>query len=152
MELCTKIAVFFVYSKDVKVKVTPTNAQRCVTAFGETFSGIAQFSQQSLFEEGNEGAHDLCGAISRKMEGVSLITNWVNIWTPLLEKIEFSVQEVQRLTLGIRLAKNPPEVHGGWKGNQLRSNTITETWAGAREVFGELWTKDTVMYSNDRYG
>ena len=84
------------------------------------------------------------------MEGGSLITNWVIIWTPLLEKIEFSVQEVKRLTLGIRLAKNPPEIHGGWKGNQLRSITITEAWAGAREVFGELWTTDTVMIDMDR--
>ena len=39
--------VFFVYSKDAKVKATQTNAQRCVTAFGETFPGIAQFSEQS---------------------------------------------------------------------------------------------------------
>ena len=37
-----------------------------------------------------------------------------------------------------RLAKNPPEAHGGWKGNQLIASTITETWAGAREMFGEL--------------
>ena len=59
----------FVYSKDDTVKVTPMNAQRCVTAFGESFPGTAHFSQQSLFEEGREGAHDLCVTIGRTMEG-----------------------------------------------------------------------------------
>ena len=103
----------FVYSKDEGVKATPRNAQRCVLAFGEAFPGITQFSQQSLFEEGKEGAHDLCGAISRTMEGGSQSKNWVKLWTPLLAKKDFNDQETQRLTLGIRLAKTPPEVHVG---------------------------------------
>ena len=54
------------------------------------------------------------------------------------------------MTLGIRLVKTSSEVHVSWYGNQLRSNTITEAWAGAREVFGELWTKDTVMVDTER--
>ena len=90
------------------------NTQRCVTAFGESFPGTDHFSQQSLFEEGREGAHDLCGEIGRTIEGGSIIKNWVNIWTLLLEKLAFNAQEAQRLTLGIRLAKNPTEMHGGW--------------------------------------
>ena len=28
---------------------------------------------------------------------------------------------------------------------------ITEAWAGAREVFGELWTKDTLMTEADTW-
>ena len=128
----------FVYSKDDKVKVTPVNAQRCVIAFGEAFPGITQFSQKSLFEEGKEGAHDLCGSISQTMEGGSQSKNWVRLWTPLLAKKDFNNQEPQRLTLGIRLAKIPPEVHGGWYGNQLQSNIITEAWTGAKKAFGEL--------------
>ena len=30
----------FVYSKDDKVKITPMDTQRCVTAFGKLFPGI----------------------------------------------------------------------------------------------------------------
>ena len=70
-------------------------------------------------------------------------------WTPLLEKTDFNDQEAQRLALGIRQTKTPPEVHGGWKGNHLRSNTIIETWVGAREVFGELWTTDILIADMD---
>ena len=70
-------------------------------------------------------------------------------WTPFLENTDFNDQEAQRLALGIRQAKTPPEMHGGWKGNQLRSNTIIEAWVGAREVFGELWTKDILIADMD---
>ena len=41
-------------------------------------------------------------------------------------------------------------MHGGWQGNPLRSKTITEAWTEAREVFGELWTKDTLMTDLDK--
>ena len=34
-----------------------------------------------------------------------------------------------------------PEVHQGRIGDNLHSTTITDAW----EVFGELWTQDTVM-------
>ena len=95
-----------------------------------------------MFKEGKEGAHDLCGAITRTIEGGSHSKNWVRIWTPLLAKVDFNDQETQRLTLGIRLVKTPPEVHGGWYRNQLQSNTITDAWTGAR-------TKDTVMVDRD---
>ena len=91
-----------------------------------------------MVDEGGEGAHDLRGKIRRTMKGGLVITNWVKLWTPVLEKIYFNAQEAQRLTLGIRLYKTLPEVHGGWEGNQLRDNTITETRTGAREMFGEL--------------
>ena len=50
---------------------------------------------------------------SEKMEGVTVIDNWVKMLTPLLRKTSFTAQEGQRLTLGIRLAKTPSEVHGG---------------------------------------
>ena len=67
-----------------------------------------------------------------------------------MEKTDLNAQEAQRLTLGIRLVKTPPEVYGGWQGNKFRSNTITEAWIGSREVFRELWTKDTLMTDLDR--
>ena len=66
-----------------------------------------------MFEEGDNGVHDLCGAIRKKIEGVTVIDNWVRMWTPLLGKTAFTAQEGQRLTLGIRLAKTPSEEHGG---------------------------------------
>ena len=69
----------------------------------------------------------------------------MKLWTPFLEKIDFTAQEAHRLTLGIRLANTPSKVHSGWKGNQLRANTIIEAWAGERKVLEELWTKDTLM-------
>ena len=69
----------------------------------------------------------------------------MKLWTPFLEKIDFTAQEAHRLTLGIRLANTPSEVHSGWKRNQLRANTIIEAWAGERKVLEELWTKDTLM-------
>ena len=39
----------FVYSKDDKVKITPMDTQRCVTAFGELFPGIEQFPRNVCF-------------------------------------------------------------------------------------------------------
>ena len=47
--------------------------------------------------------------------------------------------------LGIRLARSPPEIHQGWIGDVILSTTITDTWVGEGEVFGELWIQDTVM-------
>ena len=67
-----------------------------------------------------------------------------------MEEINFNVKKGQRLIPGIQLAKTPSEVHVGWKGNQLRTNTITETWAGVREMFGELWMKYTLMTDLNR--
>lgn len=86
---------------------------------------------------------------SKKMEGGPVIDNWVNLWTPLLGKIDFTAKEAQHLTLEIRLAKTPPEVHEGWNCNQLLSTTIAETQAGARDVFGEIWTMNTLMTDAD---
>ena len=51
------------------------NAQRCDTAFREEFPETEQFTQKSLFDEGGEGAHDLCGKIRRTMKRGSVITN-----------------------------------------------------------------------------
>ena len=66
-------------------------------------------------------------------------------------KSSFADYETQHLTLEICLAKTSPEVHGGWKGNKLMASTITEVWIGSREVFGELWTKDTLTTNADSW-
>ena len=104
-----------------------------------------------MFEEGDNGAHDLCGAIRWKIEGGTVIDNRVHPWNPLLGKTSYTTQEEHYLPVGIRLAKNPPEVDGDWKGNQLMASTITESWSGARELFCELWTKDTLMTDADSW-
>ena len=57
----------------------------------------------------------------------------------------FDDAETTFLILGIRLARSPPEIHQGWIGDALLSTTITDTWVGEGEVFGELWIQDTVM-------
>ena len=66
-------------------------------------------------------------------------------------KKDFTDQEAHHLTLEIRLAKTPPEVYGDWKDNQLTVITITEILIGAREVFGELWTKDILTTEADSW-
>ena len=109
------------------------------------------FSTKLVFEEGDKGTHDLCGKIRRKMEGGMVIDNWVKLWIHLLGKTDFTAQESQHLTLGIRLAKTSPEVYGGWKGNQLMDSTITEVFSGARYMFGELWTKNNLMTDADSW-
>ena len=83
------------------------------------------------------------------MEREPVINKWVKLWTPLLGKTYFTDQEAHHLTLKIRLSKTPPEVHGSWNGHQLMATTITEAWARAREVFGELWMKDILMTDAD---
>ena len=88
---------------------------------------------------------------SKKMEGGPVIDNQVKLCTLLLGEIYFTTQEAQYLTLGIRLAKTPREVHWGLKGNQLMATTITEAWSRARDVFGELWTKDTLVTDTDSW-
>ena len=47
--------------------------------------------------------------------------------------------------LGIRLASSQPDIHQGWIGDELPSTTITGSWVGSGEVFGELWIQDMVM-------
>ena len=47
--------------------------------------------------------------------------------------------------LGIRLANSLLEIHQGWIGDALSSTTITDTWVGVGEVFGELLIQHTVM-------
>lgn len=47
-------------------------------------------------------------------------------------EVIFTVKEVQRLTLEIRLVKTLPEVHIGWKGGQLVATTIIDAWIGFR--------------------
>ena len=115
----------------IRRKKTSVNVHSCVKYFVKVFPDTDQFSPQRLFEKGDKRVHDLYCTIRRKMEGGLVIENWVKLWNPLLVKTDFTVQETQHLTLGIRLAKTPPEVHRGWKGNQLMATTITELWVGA---------------------
>ena len=140
-----------VHSTHDKNKNASANTHWCITYFEKKFPGKEFFSLQSLFEEGDNGAHDLCGAIWWKIEGGTVIDNRVHPWNPLLGKTSYTTQEEHYLTVGIRLAKNPPEVDGDWKGNQLMASTITESWSWAREVFCELWTKDTLMTDADSW-
>ena len=57
-----------VHSKDDIAKHTLSDAYRCVNYFKNEFLDTEQFSPQSLVDEGDKGAHDLCGAIRRKMD------------------------------------------------------------------------------------
>ena len=134
-----------VWSKDNMVKKDPCKCKQLCNAIRKRIPRHRIIFSTNSFEEGDKGAHDLCGEIRRKMVGGPVIDKWVKIWFPLLGKIDFNVQEGERLNLGIRLANNPLKVHVGWKGNQLMDATITEAWVGPREVFGELWMKNTIM-------
>ena len=80
------------YSKQDKANIPP-NAQRYVSQLAATFTGAEQFTPQILFEEGDKGAHELCGEIRRKMEERLVIDNWIKLWTPLLSKTTCDVKE-----------------------------------------------------------
>ena len=47
------------------------------------------------------------------------------------------------------MAKIQPEVHLGWIDYKVPSLMITEVWAGAQEVIGELWINDTIMTDSE---
>ena len=47
------------------------------------------------------------------------------------------------------MAKIQPEVHLGWIDYKVPSSMITEVWAGAQEVIGELWMNGTIMTDSD---
>ena len=127
-----------------KAKLTPQTAKQCVTKFLELFPGIVPFTQLTLFDEGENEAHDLCNEMARTMNGGSSLDNWKQSWKLLiLKKIDDA--ETTFLILGIRLASSPPEIDQGWIGDALLSTTITDTWVGEGEVFGELWIQDTLM-------
>ena len=57
----------------------PSNKHSCVNYFVNTFLDTEEFSPQRLFEEGDKGAHDLCCAVRRKMDGGPVINNWVKV-------------------------------------------------------------------------
>ena len=58
-----------VYSRKGNAKLTPQAAKQCVTKFLESFLGLAHFTQLTLFDEGENGAHDLCNKVARTMNG-----------------------------------------------------------------------------------
>ena len=70
------------------------------------------------------------------MRGGSTLDNWKQSWTPpLLSKNKFDDNETKLLTLGMRLASTPPEVHQGWIGDDISSTTVTDVLVGVEEIF-----------------
>ena len=134
-----------IYSRIEKTKLTPQDAQRYVKELYEVFPGIFSFTTTSLFEEGDVCAHNFSREVKRTMNGVSSLDNGKQSWTPLLSKMNFDDTEMKLLTLGMRLASTPPDVHQGWVWDVPLSTTATDAWVEAGEVFEELWTQGTVM-------
>ena len=64
-----------VYSRQGKAKITPPEARQCVTKFLESFPGLVPFTELTLFDEGAQGAHDLCNKVARSMKGGSSLDN-----------------------------------------------------------------------------
>ena len=83
--------------------------------------------------------------IARTMNGGSSPNKWKPSWKPLLSKQSFDDEETTLLILGMVLVSTSPNVRQGWIGDDLPSTTITNVLAGSVEVYGELWTHDTVM-------
>ena len=65
-----------VYSRQSKAKLTQQAAKQCITKCLESFLGLAPFTQLTLFDEGDTGAHDLCNKVARTMKGGSSLDNW----------------------------------------------------------------------------
>ena len=75
-----------VYSRQGKTKSTLQAAKQCVTKFLESFSGLAPFTQLTLFSEGDTSAHDLCNKVVRSMKGGSSSANWKQLWQLTISK------------------------------------------------------------------
>ena len=75
-----------VYSRHGKAKMTPPEAKPCITKFLESFPDLVPFTELTLFEEGAQGAHDLCNKVARSMTGGSSLDNWKQTWQALLLK------------------------------------------------------------------
>ena len=64
-----------VYSRTCKTKLTPQVAKQYVTKFLKSFPGIVPFTQLTLFDEGENGDHDLYNKVARMMNGGSSLHN-----------------------------------------------------------------------------
>ena len=69
-----------VYSKhDTAKNISLERTTLPFSHFLNSFPGIEEFTQHSLFEEGDKWAYDLCDKTRQTMEGGLVIDNWVNI-------------------------------------------------------------------------
>ena len=63
----------FVYSKDDTVKVTPMNAQRFVTAFGESFPGTAYFPSKVYLKKDEKTLMTCAAQLAEQWKGDELL-------------------------------------------------------------------------------
>ena len=71
-----EVVFLSVYSRTDKAKPTPEAANQCGIKFLKSFPGIVSFTQLSLFDEGENGSHDLCNKVVRKINSGLSLDNW----------------------------------------------------------------------------
>jgi hypothetical protein len=96
-------------------------------------AAVLGFTQETLFIEGEDGAHDFCRKVKNKMLKNGHTTSH---WTQMFQKIsqkegDPNEDENNAMYLAVKMAKTDPKIFDGWKDNKLDETEITAAWAGA---------------------
>jgi hypothetical protein len=112
-------------------------------------SNFTGFTADTLFSDGNDGAHDMCRRTKNKfLKSGHSKHQWKQLFINITTKTSGrNSKEEHALQLALRMARTNPRVLTGWSGGNLEDNEITSAWAGAYEVLGGAWTQ--VRFSDD---
>lgn len=102
---------------------------------------VVAFTPDTIFCEGNEGAHDLCRSVKNQFLKQG---HKKEQWTKLFHDIaasdgQLNQDEAKVLNLAFKMAKTNPKIFNGWNDDQLDETEITSAWAGAYDLFGAAW-------------
>ena len=84
-----------VYSKTDHIIPYPTIAHYWLEHLTKILEGTPSFSAETLFEEGDNGAHDFCANIARTLSTGSSVSNWARSWNLIMGKRKVNSTEIK---------------------------------------------------------
>ena len=120
---------------DLEDIVAPTKAwDECDTTYA------IGFTKETLFTEGDDGAHDLCRSVKNLfLKKGHKQAHWKQLFEAISKKSELDSPERKALKLALKMAKTDPKILDGWKGSSLYETEISAAWSGSYQVFGGVW-------------
>jgi hypothetical protein len=101
---------------------------------------IIWYKKETLFTEGQDGAHDLCCTINNFfLKSGHKRLQWKGLFKDLVKKDELNDMEQNALRLAMKMAKTDPKILDGWKYDVLLENDLTAAWSGAYQLLGGAW-------------
>jgi hypothetical protein len=102
---------------------------------------VIGFTKDTIFSEGNDGAHDLCRSVKNLLlKNGSKQAQWKQLFQEILSRQEeLNPAKTKAPKLAQKMAKTDPKSLDGWKGQTLYEDEISAAWSGAYQVFGGAW-------------